>query len=92
MQRLRLCKLLFLTPIEPQLVMHVSAVQAQQAAQQARQAVQAGKAAQAEVTTLRQELAFKTQESAELAALCEELVSDIETRNQAVAAEAAAPA
>ena len=30
---------------------------------------------------LRQQLAFKTQESAELAALCEELVSDIEARN-----------
>lgn len=67
-------------------------MQAQQAAQQARQAVQAGKAAQAEVAALRQELAFKTQESAELAALCEELVGDIEIRNQAAAAGATAPA
>ena len=60
-------------------------MQAQQAALQAQQAQQAANGALAQVTALRQQLAFKTQESAELAALCEELVSDIEARNTAAA-------
>ena len=66
-------------------------MQAQQALLQAQEAQHAARGTHAQVATLRQQLAFKTQESAELAALCEELVSDIEARNTAAAVQEAEP-